>query len=221
MVVTLIIFSKRELETNRFQKKVDNSGQQNTGFQGVAGQNVSRGIAPDAQPPVSYQAQFAPSAQPTLQYPAPVNYAPTPPVTPPEPPEEEPDAKPRFSLRSIRLTPMARTILITSALFAVLAAAAVGGYLYWQSRQSAQQATSDASVSSALSFDVQQLPLNELGAGALQTIQGTRKLSINGQLEVNNSLVVMPTAQPREKVWLFRCRDHTPGLPLPLSRCCL
>jgi hypothetical protein len=191
-----ILFCEREFETKTFQQqKVDNSGLQNTGFQGVSRQGGSPDIISNPQKPPTYQAQFGQSAQPTIQYTTPTNYVQTPqPSAPqPEPPHDDGEVKPWWS--ALKLTPKARTILLIVAALLVLVGGGVAAFLALQSRTTPKTADNNA-LNTAVSFDVQQLPLSEFSAGTLPTIQGTRKLSINGQLEVHNSLIIAPTGQP-------------------------
>lgn len=189
--------------------------QQNTGFQSVSGQPSSPGIAPDPQiqRSVNYQAQFSPERQqPMLQYPAPAAptqplYTPTPaptpptPVQPPAPQPEQPtppqEEEPDEGWRGVHLSPAARRIAIIVAGILLLLGMGITGFVLWRNAQ--QTATADP-VNSAIGFDIQQLPLNEISSGALPTIQGSRKMSINGQLEVKSSLIIAPTGQPTSAV---------------------
>ena len=172
--------------------------QQNTGFQSVSGQSSSPGTAPAPQNPQPgvYQAQFSPERQqPMLQSPipagpAPTFYTPTPAPVPQQPQSEQPtppgDDEPE-GWQGVRLSPAARRIAIIVAGILFLLGAGIVGFIWWRNVQQGQ--TAQDPVSSAISFDVQQLPLNEISSGALPTIQGSRKMSINGQLEVKSSSI--------------------------------
>ena len=188
-----IIFLEREFRNKKVSSKVvdhvDNSGLQSTGFQDGNRRSAADSVSVPPRPAnPQYSAQFSP--QPTLQYPTPT-YLPQTPATPP-PPEREPESRPRLKLSAAQI----RTIAIIAALFLLLVGGGVAVYLFGKAREDAQKTSGTPTVSSALSFDIQQLPLNELSSGTLPTIQGSKKLSVNGQLEVHNSLIIAPTGQP-------------------------
>lgn len=185
---------------------VDNLEQQNTGFQSVSGQPSSPGTIsePQVRRSASYQAQFSPERQqPMLQYPAPAApaqplYVPTPTPSAPAPQSTPPnDEEPDDGWQGVHLSPAARRIAIVVAVILLLLGAGITGFVLWRN---AQQTAAIDPVNSAIGFDVQQLPLNEISSGALPTIQGSRKMSINGQLEVKNSLIIAPSGQPTSAV---------------------
>jgi hypothetical protein len=163
---------------------------------------------------VNYQAQFSPERQqPMLQYPAPAapaqplytpTPAPTPPPTPVQPPTPQPeptppqDDEPDEGWQGVHLSPAARRIAIIVAGILLLLGAGITGFVLWRNAQ--QTASVNDPINSAIGFDIQQLPLNEISSGALPTIQGSRKMSVNGQLEVKNSLIIAPSGQPTSAV---------------------
>lgn len=67
-------------------------------------------------------------------------------------------------------------------------------------------------VDPASRFGTLQLPLGELAEVGGITIEGNRTLSINGQLRVNNSLILSPTGQPTNAVAGQMYYDQTDNL---------
>lgn len=177
---------------------MDNSSSSDTGLQNIAGQQAVSDIS-SARP--QSPAQFAGEAQQVTQYPGGVSYSPSPggaqvpsPTVRPAREQDKDERSPAAPPRT-HFSPLTRILMVMSVVVLLGGTVAVGGFMIWRSRQPAAS-NSSALNSPAASFDIQQVALNQLSASSLPTIQGSRKLNINGQLEISNSLIISPTASP-------------------------
>lgn len=182
---------------------MDNSGEQNTSFES-AGEStsptlISRGQQSVPQrPAASYSAQFSPSRQQSIPE-RPIASAPVASALAPTPQPNVSSVPPRPKARSWpAVSAFARRIALVVAGLVLFLGIGVGAYVLWHVMRGEQVV--DAPVTSAVAFDIQQLPLGDLGADMLPTLQGSRKLSINGLLEVKNTLIVAPSGQPTSAV---------------------
>ncbi len=167
--------------------QVRNTGAQGAGApttQSASFQNTLQSTAPQAPLPQQPIAQITPT-QPA--------YIPTP--TSPAPPTNSVPPPPPSMRRKRHIPPIIKKYAFIALLLLVLGGGVFAASIVQRTIQSNNARQSEA-VDPAGQFDTQQLPLGELASIGSVTVEGDRTLSINGQLRVNNSLVLVPTSQP-------------------------
>ena len=125
-----------------------------------------------------------------------VNSPPTAPPAPPGPPPEAPKPPPPWRSKGMLklLRPIGLGVLILSLL--------IGGFfvVLARNKQAAKNSLTKSQTNANLRFDPINLPLSDIVKAGQLAIDNAPSLSINGQLKLNNSLIITPTGKPNAGV---------------------
>lgn len=156
-------------------------------------QSVPQTVVFHPDQPQQTAVQSTPTPPPAPS-PAPTPASPPLPPSTPTPPLPQPQPHPKRAWK-----PIIKRIAIVTAILLVLTGIGFVAFRIQQDTQANNQ-RQEEQVNPASRYGTLQLPLGELAEVGGLTIEGNRTLSINGQLRVNNSLVLSPTGQPTNAV---------------------